>query len=73
MAYLAIDRCPVHGYYAVCVGEKDADGNGHGTRLTPSKCCGQWSEVRSWPLTIELCDSIVYEVEAMKEQIEAAA
>ena len=68
-AYIAIDRCPVHGYYAVCVGERNGDGSGHGTRLTPSKCCGRWDEVRSWPLTVADCDSIIYEVEAIKKSI----
>ena len=48
---LSIDRCPVHGYYAVSVNRRDADGGGSGTRLTPSKCCGRWDETKSWTMT----------------------
>ena len=42
---LSIDQCLRHGFYAICIA--DADG---GTRVTPSKCCGSWSEVKSWTL-----------------------
>jgi len=26
-----------------------------GTRLTPSKCCGQWDEVKRFPMTANSC------------------
>lgn len=54
---LSIDRCPTHGFYAICVG----DGNG-GRRLTPSKCCGSWTECKSWSFTpdelLDVADSL---------------
>lgn len=47
---LSVDRCPIHGFYAVCVGDENSS-----TRLTPSKCCGRWDEVKSWQMSpIEL-------------------
>lgn len=46
--YLAINRCPLHAnFWSVSVEEHD----GSGTRLTPSKCCGQWKTVTRWLLT----------------------
>lgn len=43
---LTISRCPIHGYQAITL-----DGNGHGVRLTPSKCCGRWDTVTAWKLS----------------------
>ena len=39
---LAINRCPVHGWWAVTI----EDGSG-GVRVTPSKCCGRWDTVKA--------------------------
>lgn len=47
---VSILRCPSHGFYCVAVGDR---------RVTPSKCCGSWSqEVRAWTLDALdlLCD-----------------
>ena len=50
--YLSIDRCPKHPeFWAVCVAELDEHGDGSGTRITPSKCCGSWERVREWKLS----------------------
>lgn len=38
-AKLEIVRCSMHGYYAVVVND---------SRISPSKCCGSWSVLRSW-------------------------
>lgn len=43
---LVIDKCRLHGVYAVSVCDKDG-----GTRMTPGKCCGQWSVVKRFVLT----------------------
>jgi hypothetical protein len=40
---LSINRCPLHGYWAVCIGRSYGS-----TRLTPGKCCGRWDTVREW-------------------------
>ena len=42
-ATLSIDQCPIHKFWAIAVNV-----DSHGTRLTPSKCCGRWREVRVW-------------------------
>jgi hypothetical protein len=44
---LTIDRCPDHGFWAICVD----DGDGGGTRVTPSKCCGRWDREHAWKLS----------------------
>ena len=44
---LAIDRCPRHdSFWAINIGD-----NHSGERITPSKCCGQWSTIREWKLS----------------------
>lgn len=48
---LSIDKCPVHGYWAISINEEAVDGSGIGTRVTPGKCCGMWSSVRNWKLS----------------------
>ena len=49
---LSIHRCPIHKeFLMISLDERDDDGNGTGTRLTPFKCCGQWEPVKEWPLT----------------------
>ena len=42
-AILSIDKCPIHGFYAICLGDENA-----GTRLTSSKCCGRWENIMKW-------------------------
>lgn len=46
MRMLTIDKCP-HGTFALAL---DDDEKGCGTRLTPTKCCGRWDRVKSWPM-----------------------
>lgn len=64
--YLSINRCRQHGQTAICLGNGET-----GTRLTPSKCCGSWSEVEHWKLSPRDIDNIVDELLAAKEQIES--
>ena len=45
--YLTITRCPLHGYYAVIIDSP----NGGGTRLTPSKCCGRWADLKKFRMS----------------------
>ena len=49
--FLCFNECPKHSYKSVSVDLIRADGSGHGTRVTPSKCCGSWSTVRKWMLS----------------------
>jgi hypothetical protein len=45
---LCINRCPRHGeFYSISFDDED----GCGTRVTPSKCCGQWKTIASWKLS----------------------
>ena len=46
MSTLSIDKCPIHGYWAVSVNEES-----FGRRVTPGKCCGRWDTVRQWKLS----------------------
>lgn len=39
---LQILYCPEHKFYAVGVAS---------LRVTPSKCCGSWTILKSWPVT----------------------
>lgn len=49
---LSLNRCPIHkDFQAIMLDYRDENGNGHGTRLTRSKCCGQWETIKEWPLT----------------------
>lgn len=44
-AILEICRCPIHAdFWAVHIGNYEEGG----TRLTNSKCCGQWRTIRAW-------------------------
>jgi hypothetical protein len=47
----AINFCKRHEYWGVSVDYVSAKGYGHGQRLTPSKCCGSMSIVKSWELS----------------------
>jgi NTP pyrophosphatase (non-canonical NTP hydrolase) len=47
--YLAINKCPNHGFYSITVEDDDT-----GTRVTPSKCCGRWDTVKRWK--VSQCD-----------------
>lgn len=47
LSRLCVSRCPEHDYFMVGIDFPD----GTGLRLTPSKCCGRWDTVISWPLT----------------------
>ena len=49
--FLCFNECPKHAYKSVSVDLIRADGSGHGTRVTPSKCCGSWTTVRKWMLS----------------------
>lgn len=44
---LSINQCPEHkSFYSIHVD----DGNGQGTRVTGSKCCGRWHQIMGWTL-----------------------
>lgn len=63
--YLIINRCKRHGYYCIEFG----DDNG-GTRMTPGKCCGSWTEIKRWKLSPRQWDEIINEAHNMKEEAE---
>ncbi len=63
---ICVDQCPKHqAYFAISVGDENC-----GTRLTPSKCCGQWTEVAAWKATPELLERMITELVLFKGQIE---
>ena len=64
---ISICRCPIHGFWSISV-----DGDSSGIRVTPSKCCGRWDEIHSWPLSESMCDEIIEEISAAKEHACAA-
>jgi hypothetical protein len=46
MIQLQICKCPIHkDFWSVSIDDTDS---GHGTRITPSKCCGQWRVIKAW-------------------------
>jgi len=53
---------------AICIDDTD----GGGTRVTPSKCCGQWQTVKAWTLSKrawqELAELALVAAEEMPEQ-----
>lgn len=46
MKYLAINRCPIHGFLSVSVDDEST-----GVRITPGKCCGRWEIIKQWPIS----------------------
>lgn len=44
---ISVNKCPEHSAYAISIDDE----NGVGSRITPSKCCGKWETVFSWPVT----------------------
>ena len=64
MRSLTICKCP-HGIWSVSV---DADHSG--TRLTPSKHCGRWDTVKSWPMTADQLREMANELECQADQLE---
>ena len=59
---LSINQCPKHGdYWSISI-----DDEAGGSRLTPSKCCGQWRRVCAWKLSVR-------DWREMAEQAEKAA
>ena len=59
MKYISINKCQKHGYFSIFLDDE----SGSGTRLTSSKCCGSWQEVKRWPLTSEELKEIANEFE----------
>jgi len=63
---LCIDKCLRHGYWAVSI-----EDDGIGTRLTPIKCCGSWTTVKSWNVDpqklVESIQELAGERETQKE------
>ena len=64
MRYLTIDKCP-HGTYSVSL--MDDDG---GVRLTPSKCCGRWDEIKRWSMTPKQLREMANELQCQADQQE---
>lgn len=65
---LTIVRCPNHKeFWAISI-----DGNGGGTRLTASKCCGRWDEVKSWLVSIDELGRIIADLQEAQQAIETA-
>lgn len=48
---LALNRCP-HGKEALSIDFADANGGGGGSRITGPDCCGRWSVVMEWPMSL---------------------
>ena len=46
---LCINKCSQHGVYSISV----EDGGGCGDRVTPSKCCGSWTTLHKWNLSVD--------------------
>lgn len=68
--YIGIAQCPVHSnFYGIFVEDKE----GSGTRLTPSKCCGQWKTITRWRLNSRMCDDIMDEIATAAAYVEAKA
>lgn len=66
---LAINRCPKHPeFFSVCIEDED----GSGTRITPSKCCGEWSTFKTWSLSANNWREIARSAEEAAEELEAA-
>lgn len=65
---LSIDKCPHHGWLAICINDSD----GGGTRLTPSKCCGRWDTVKAWPLDARMCRDAIEELSTVLEELKDA-
>lgn len=43
---LCVMRCSSHGVFAVSIDDESG-----GFRVTPSKCCGSWTDVARWHLS----------------------
>jgi hypothetical protein len=69
MKRLTIDRCPVHrDFWAVCIGDDDG-----GVRMTRSKCCGQWKQVKAFRMTADDWRELAEEALAAAEEDECEA
>ena len=65
---LGVYRCPVHrDFLSVSV---DYPASGLGTRVTPSKCCGRWEAVKTWPLGVPAWQEIIRLCEDAIEYLE---
>lgn len=59
MKFLVINQCPTHSnYWSVSI-DDDVIG---GTRITPTKCCGQWDTIQRWPITDHMKETILEEI-----------
>lgn len=66
--FLCVSRCPIHRqYWSVsldCLRVEEGDLRGTGHRLTGTKCCGQWQNVKRFPIDPEgLLEDVRREVE----------
>ena len=43
---ICIMQCSKHRYWGISIDDENG-----GSRITPSKCCGSWSNVKSWELS----------------------
>ena len=44
---LSYDECPTHRFGAICLNSSE----GHGRRLTSSKCCGRWDTLKAFRMS----------------------
>lgn len=62
---LTIYKCNDHSVYSITI-----MGEAAGHRLTPGKCCGNWSnEIKSWNLDESMCDEMIKEFKCAKKDI----
>lgn len=64
--FLVVNRCPVHQeFHSVSVDDEHG-----GTRISPSKCCGQWRAIVKWPMTAKRLREAARVFEDAAEEIE---
>lgn len=70
---LSIYRCSIHQeFWAISLDNQDERGNGTGTRLTPSKCCGRWNTVKSFRMNKDDLEGMVGECQSILDEMKKA-
>lgn len=64
---LRIDQCSKHSFWAVTLNHD----NGHGLRLTPSKCCGLWDKTLiGWKLSADDLRTMAAEIAEWADELD---
>ena len=64
LRWISIDKCP-HGTLSISL-----DSEGGGTKLLPAKCCGRWTQLKTWKVTPDMLRIIANELECAAQEIE---